>query len=268
MIRREAAQLEFGAGGALAGSVAGNGFSREWSRRRMDAVSVFQRWLSKIKFSGSRPAAQEFWESGIGTNGLHAKTPRRKENCGNSQTVAGDLAAWRLGVGFYAAPMELEFSFRGGFYNYAAPLVLEWVLNAVRTRKYHTNSSLGLRGWGAGFRGDDLGFCGRRHDFAGSIGDFAGGGRDFAGAVLDRREAHGFRGRSLGFHGNARHFAGSIGDFAGGQQDFSGAGRGIAGTGQDFAGNFWLSPGSYRVNTPWRTASRQPKVSSAIKAKK
>jgi hypothetical protein len=78
--------------------------------------------------------------------------------------------------------MELEFSFRGGFYNYAAPLVLEWVLNAVRTRKYHTNSSLGLLGWGAGFRGDDLGFCGRRHDFAGSIGDFAGGQQNFSGA--------------------------------------------------------------------------------------
>jgi hypothetical protein len=45
------------------------------------------------------------------------------------------LAALRLGVRFYAAPTELGFSFRGGFYKYAAPLALKWVPNADETRK-------------------------------------------------------------------------------------------------------------------------------------
>jgi hypothetical protein len=35
----------------------------------------------------------------------------------------------------HVAPTELGISFRGGFYNYAAPLTLEWVPAAVRTRK-------------------------------------------------------------------------------------------------------------------------------------
>jgi hypothetical protein len=73
----------------------------------------------------------------------------------------------------YAAPTELGFSFRGGFYNYAAPLALEWVPNAVETRKHLTNSSLGFCGRGAGFRGNDLGFCGGFSAFAGSVQFFS-----------------------------------------------------------------------------------------------
>jgi len=75
----------------------------------------------------------------------------------------------------YAAPMELGISFRGGFYNYAAPLALECIPNAVRTHKHLTNSRLRVCGRGAGFRGRRSGFCGsgsgqrgRRVDFAGA----------------------------------------------------------------------------------------------------
>jgi len=56
----------------------------------------------------NRFSACECAGSYIGTNGNHAQTPRRKENCGNSKMIADNFAALRLCVRFYAAPLALE----------------------------------------------------------------------------------------------------------------------------------------------------------------
>jgi hypothetical protein len=64
----------------------------------------------------------------------------------------------------YAAPTELEISFRGGFYNYAAPMALKWVPNAVKPINTSQTAA-----W----------------DSVAGAQDFAGASRDIAGMSPD-----------------------------------------------------------------------------------
>jgi hypothetical protein len=133
----------------------------------------------------------------------------------------------------YAAPTELGFLLRGGFYKDVAPTALNHVPMALKP----VNGSK-TAAW-VSFE--------VTQDFAGTTWDFAGVVRILRkrpGILREEvgilREWSGLRGSELGFCGRSPAFAGTMQDFAGGVQDFTGTSRDFAGAVQDFAGRLAL----------------------------